>query len=258
MRIEVRNGIEYKLHDPIKEIPFYKDWLQKLLDRSAAYQFTEPEINPDTGLKTGKILTKTKPYDRHMEQAMLVTEDGQTGIVCIGCGEPFFDVIQSVCKDAGERILRTKKSRKLIRGIPSARVYDRIRIGGLIQMPVEEVLSRTEVEVKYRMQPVFRQGVGCPTCQAKYQEAVKAVSGENEASQEIAFIQAKRHLAKQQHTPIQLTPVRQRCLHGLPRVEFCSVCSKRVKTTFVPSKQFRQRTPFIDVFQDNQGHISEE
>lgn len=248
MRREIRNGVTYLLHDPIKDVPFYNDWLRKLLERSCAIEYTEPRRDRDTGLIVkGEFVKVIKPYDRHMEQATVVREDGAVGVVCINCGKPFFDVIQSVCRNPGEHVLRTKKSRKLMRGIPSARVHDRIRIGGLIQMPVEESVTTTEIEVKYRMQPVLRSGIGCPACQAKYQEIVAQTEPENELKEELNLIRAKRFLAKQEAPQVTLSETRIRCKHGLPRVEFCSVCSKLPKAPKLILKD-KPRQPFIDVF----------
>src|SRR3990167_4053603 len=155
IRIIVReDGTVVKVKSPRRGVPMYSDWLRLLLSRKAAYVSTEVVCGqceraegrcecPVFDKMHSTHVPKIVPFTAEKEQAHFIASDGQAMIYCLGCGEPttFLDLGKGTNK---------------------------IRIGGLIQLPHEEVVGEWEREVSYRIQPVSKSGLGCPKCMALF------------------------------------------------------------------------------------------
>lgn len=174
MKTEIlEDGTLRSVHRPHAGIPFYGDWLDFLVKVGAAH--TTMEVDKRTGSPTrGQHVERATPLNRYQEQRSIIDDDGSVKILCIGCGEP-----------------------------ASMLDMSRIRVGGFVQMPIEEQIDPKEVHVKWRTQPIARMGLGCKLCQHNYTREVEAANIENkqieDANAEIlALPAAKRKLFKMQ------------------------------------------------------------
>lgn len=244
MRVEMLNDGTKVLHlSPIDGVPKYNDWMQALLDRGAAYLTDAVDritgktlIDTETGLTKKRIV----PLDRNQEQAADLVA-GNVEIVCIGCGKGAHKMDMS-----------------------------RIRIGGLIQMTHEERIAEREIHVKWRVQPVFKLGLGCKACQAQFELLASEAASQNQYREVYGQLLAEvavngstaRAIAAATALEMQKA-TKTKCLHGLIDV-YCGVCRRNnpnlVKVTPQPvlPKAPKMFTPFIDVFdRDISGQVAE-
>lgn len=237
MKIEyLPDGVVKKIRTPIEGVAFYGDWLKLLLSRGMASEVIEQDLS------TGIWKKRIRPFDRHQQQPAVINPETEAiGIVCIGCGEPFYDDIQDVTVRTSE----TKRRSKVIRSSKTALLLGKITIGGMIQVPVEDVISPKEVIVRWRKMPVTKSGIGCEACRARYQEDVRQTGLVNEARELYATALSRVATKKwAQPTggaaqPVDRTPCEK---HRLP---FCAACFKRAPspTVALPSAL----TAYIDV-----------
>ena len=179
---ELPDGSLKRCFPPQKGVPFYSDWLEALLLRRAA--FRTQRKNPRTGRWEDCIL----PYDRHQEQAALVLPDGSVKIICIGCTGP----VDSMLVGYQSKLHSIRIKRGVTKGQSSLSHYDaqagmhRIRIGGLVQMSLEEPCHESyngrwvTVVEKWRRRSVSKFGWGCETCRERYHTEEASVAIENE------------------------------------------------------------------------------
>ena len=228
MHVEtLEDGTVYKRFDAMQGVPTFSDWLKVLLARGAAMEVREKDTR--AGSDTfGQFMLRIKPLDRHHEQACIL-EDGLVKIVCIGCGTPTPKMDMS-----------------------------KIRIGGLIQLAHEEVVSRTEVERKYRIQPVSKSGLGCEACQGLMATAQAEVDKVNAINAQIGTNLAQIARLEALAQAVVLAGGADRCKHGLKEA-YCAVCrrdkglkadQRSDRRSGGPSadKMPSKRTAFIDVF----------
>ena len=239
MRIEhLPDGTTKKITTPIEGVAFYSDWLDLLLSRGMASEVTEQDR------MTGEWKKKIRPLDRNQQQpAVINPETEAVGIVCIGCGEPFYDDIQDVTVRTSE----TKRRSKVIRSSKTAILLSKITIGGMIQVPVEDVISPKEIVVRWRKMPVTKSGIGCKDCRALYEEDVRQTGLVNDARELYGHALA-RNVAKKSLSSVHPKPVIDRTPCTLHRLPFCAACFKRTpsQTVALPSAM----TAYIDVLAD--------
>ena len=228
MRTEIlEDGTVVRKLPPIDGMPMYSHWLGILLERGLAH--IETELDPRN---PGSLRERIVPNGREQEQAAVLTDRQQVSIICIGCG-----------------IGCSKMN------------MNTIRIGGLIQMSYDEIVGDKELVSRWRVQPVSKTGLGCPSCQVRYDEAVVQTARQNDERQTIAAIMAYRAELRRQitiagaasrHAESILEYDKSRCLHGL-QMAFCSICLRQAKLgnrqagePLIKSKSML--TAFIDVF----------
>lgn len=226
---------------PRREVPFYNDWLKVLLSRGCAYvEGRQP--NKRTGIMEDIIVP------RKLQEA--VVQDGEVGIVCIGCGKPMFNEVHE-----GYRGYANSKAKMQVK-------LDTITIGGFIQVPVEESTGLKEITVSWQTRPVHRSGLGCADCRKVFAEIVEQTNETNKLRNAVATLLAHSNNGK--ITADGLKQVSQgydstRCSHGLPTYG-CSVCNrnKGIKQTTATVKLPAPLIPFIDVFErDALGEVPE-
>ena len=220
MRTEIlEDGTVVRKLPPIDGMPMYSHWLGILLERGLAH--IETELDPRN---PGSLRERIVPNGREQEQAAVLTDRQQVSIICIGCG-----------------IGCSKMN------------MNTIRIGGLIQMSYNEPIGDKEVLSRWRVQPVSKTGLGCPSCQVRYDEAVVQTARQNDERQTIAAIMAYRAELSRSARPAAITATKQydksRCLHGL-QMAFCAICTRRIAGV---AGVAGQKTPsiltaFIDIF----------
>lgn len=254
MRTEhLADGTKKVIYDPMRGRPFYGDWLTVLLARGAAHIITS--------IKDGQAVEKIVPLDRYQEQrAILDEETGNTGIICVGCGEPVWSTVHEAFKRVSEvKITRGGRLKKIIATNITAQFTDRIRIGGFIQFPNEERLSSKEIHVKWAIRPVMKMGLGCATCHEKYEQLIREANEANEVREGYANLLAEIAVngsAAQARRELQVAQiknaVRTKCLHGMIEV-YCAVCVRNkglaLKEPSVTEVKLPSPVqPFIDVF----------
>lgn len=199
---------------PKDDVPFYADWLDLLLSREAA------RLERDAS-----GVERIQPFDRFKEQATHLI-GGQVKVICIGCGKP--TTFMEMAK---------------------------IRIGGLVQFPTREQRPPVagqpdEFDVKYRVQPVSKTGLGCKACQARMAEATAMTDRDNSARAARATAQASIGDARQRAAGITFVgDIKAKCLHGYARA-FCAVCNRRPSTMTKRGGFMTMptpRVPYIDV-----------
>ncbi len=227
MKIEKRpDGTRVVKLSPMRGVPFYSDWLQILLARGAAFEMTEPG---------GKVVIK--PLDRHQEQRTVHSETEGVGVVCIGCGMPIYGEIHESFKDS-----RTKRKR-----------FDKIKIGGFIQVQVEEMIAPKNIEVSWKMRPVTKEGIGCRNCRRLFEAEQRRVNELNLLRESYANILAsileEGNKPEPPKEPIEKRPY-VRCKHGLPAEEFCAVCLRDKGISYLATgvKLPEKVQAFLDVF----------
>jgi hypothetical protein len=213
---------QYREDKPIRGIPFFGDWLKALYKRQLA------QYEPATDRATGKTIIDTvtgfpkmmlKPLGKEQEQPIVMGEDGQTRVICIGCGEPFF---------------RETYNGHRSKMFADVKETDRITIGGIIQMPHVEVYSEGSTLVKHRrwrVQPVMKSGLGCDACKAKFQKEVDLLAPLNDARACLASLMALARAEKAAETTNATLEPEGRCKHGIPDARFCSVCLRLARKT---------------------------
>lgn len=222
---------------PLRGVPYYSDWLKALLARGAAREVNQK--NKETGEYELKIVT----MDRNMEQSATLDADGNVGIICIGCGKVIFGVMHDSYKFSG-------KSR-----VQHAKLTDPIRIGCFLQMPVEEPDGDKRTVVRWRVQPVYKLGIGCDECKAKYALAVADANATNE----LRGVYGSLLMKAADKTTVSvntnraselLAAMKEMCsLHRMPK-PLCAACN-RGKHPYGPEKKVElpsEVVPFIDLF----------
>lgn len=145
------NGTYIRKFKPQRDVPFFREWLEALLLRHAA--FWGYRKNPDTGHEERAIV----PYTADHLQAVDM-EGGTHGVYCLGCGipTPHFE--------------RAK-----------------IRIGGQVQMRVVEAVDEWETslvhvvaEQRWLRRTMHKIGFGCPDCAQRYLIESARVEDENQ------------------------------------------------------------------------------
>jgi len=164
-------------------------------------------------LISGRIV----PLDRHQEQTHCLDSAGEVKITCLGCGE-----------------------------LASKMDMARIRIGGLIQLPFEEQVSKTEIVRKFRVQPTSKSGLGCKACQGRMADAEQEITRQNTSRDDLATLRARLADARAQLEGVTLVAGAERCKHGMKQT-FCAACHRNGAggTTKAPS----HLTAFIDVLE---------
>ena len=220
MKIELKDGHKHLTYTPIPGFKFYGDWLDVLLARGAAYE------------QDGRII----PLDRFMEQRAVLLDENRVGVVCIGCGEPF----------EGEGPLAVKRTKN------TARLLDKIKIGGFIQVKEPIQVSYSETHYKWKIQPVFKDGLGCPTCRAKFMDIVAITNHANEERAAYAALVAEvqvNGIAAQHRRMEQAETIKAMSApcakHRLP---YCAACYRNYPKSVVEVKLPQDVTAFIDVF----------
>jgi hypothetical protein len=211
---------------PIPGFPFYSDWLTALDKRGYCID----------------VLGRLRPLDRHHEQPCTIAADGTVLLICIGCAAPFHrDTHHTYQSSTGVTVQQ----------------MGRIRIGGFVQMPELEQVSRDLIEQKWKIRPMFKEGLGCPDCREKFRAEEAKVAELNRVRNMMATIQAEilasRKLPESQKATQLPTS---RCLHGLPNAQFCAICLRNANAVRVnvTDKLPQPVTPYIDVLdgEDNQ------
>ena len=128
------------------------------------------------------------PYFRDHEQAITIQANGDVKIVCLGCAGPVDSML--VGYQRKEHSIRIKRG--VTKGQSSLSHYDaqagmyKIRIGGLVQMSLEEPCHESyngrwvTVVEKWRRRSVSKFGWGCETCRERYHAEEASVAIENE------------------------------------------------------------------------------
>ena len=158
---DLGDGTLRKELSPLREVPFYSEWLQLLLDRRAAYSYRQLH-------KRCKGLgceycnegheTVIKPYDRTQEQACIANEDGTISVFCLACAAPtpYMDIVTT--------------SRVGVKGGTKHIPVGKIVIGGVVQLSSEEQGTGSyngrpiSAVRKWKRMPVSKRGWGCPSC----------------------------------------------------------------------------------------------
>ena len=179
--IPLADGTFVRSHSPLENWPFYSNWLEKLLDRRAAYVVREKDTR--IGSPTfGELKESIKPYDGNQEQAAEVQEDGTVRIICLGCAEPtpYRSIVQT----------STSKGHDTVRQLPTGK----IRIGAIVQMGVEEPCHEQRggmlitADRRWRLRTVGRMGWGCPACLSLFTDEANRIANEN--YQKVALYEA--------------------------------------------------------------------
>lgn len=238
---------------PIRDVPFYGDWLRALLVRGAAREVRRKiVVIDDLGNKSSTFRTAIEPFTSDQEQAAIVDGD-RVGIICLGCGQPIYGEVHDSYQQVGKsRIVRSK-------------LTDPIRIGGLIQMAYEEPTAPKRITIKWRVQPVYKTGIGCKGCKARYAESVAAANQINIPMKLYAdFMLAAAHKIEAPidaaHIEAMKEGLKVKCSrHGLPKM-LCAACNRGMNILPKAPRKVeaaKELTPFIDVFQSDVFQVAE-
>lgn len=225
VRIEVQaDGTILRKYPPIKGVAFYSDWLEILLARGAAV------IRKELNRKTGQHEDKIYPLSADMAaggQLAEVNASGSAGIRCIGCGKPMFGEVHQ----GGKVVLKSGQSNIK---------FDRIRIGGRIQVKEDTQSGVDETTRKWRRQWVFKEGIGCEQCREVFDRLVREHNTESQIQTAMSTVLARR--------AVKETEVRK---HRIGEIGGDGRTTKSVK---LPSAQ----PVFINVFQGTEEDLMDE
>jgi hypothetical protein len=256
MKIEYfPDGTKLIKHSPIEDVPFYSDWLQILLDRGAAHEVTEIDRKKESRT-FGKPITKIVTLDRNQEQRAIITEDGDVGICCIGCGGLIVGEVHNAIKTVSQvKLTRGGRLKKILGENIKVLILDKITIGGYIQVTDEQQTDHKEITRKWRRQPVFKSGIGCSACKEQFAAIVAQTNNDNRIREQVAVLMAKQHAPS---TGIDPATARTPCTkHRMP---FCAACLdiKGIRPAKATVKLPNQLVAYIDVFaRDAMGNITE-
>lgn len=223
--IDLGDGTVCKSLSPLREVPFFSDWLDVLLSRRAAFTYREKHRKCagqgceycDKGYET-----IVKPYSGFQEQAAITNPDGSIHVLCIGCGTPtpYMDIVTTV-----------KRGRK--RGYAHEAV-GKITIGGCVQFRIEEPGQgahqgrQISLVRKWQRRPVSKRGHGCKACVEAFQ------------AEEAALVQDYANKSILYSMFVDLYVGKLKVLRGEE--------ADAVKAKLVALKEPKALTPFLDVF----------